>query len=145
MIRLRFADLRGAHPDWLIRNGAHAISWWTRSPWNHVDAISDRGGAAYCGALPGDGVAWRRTVPARAEAVIDILCTAEQDMWFWLALNEQHGRGYDYKALLNWATGLQDESVWFCSELIAFGLIKAGLMDGAKHVSPADLYRRFGG
>lgn len=61
------------------------------------------------------------------------------------ALNAQYGKGYDYKAVIGWATGLQDESVWFCSELIAFGLIKASLMDGQKHVSPADLYRRFGG
>jgi hypothetical protein len=143
MIRLRFSDLRGAHPDWIIRTGAHAISWWTRSPWNHVDAISDRGGAAYYGAMPGDGVAWRRTVPARAELIVDVECTADQSDAFWNAVNAQHGKGYDYKAVVGWSAGLQDESVWFCSELIALGLIKAGLMDGQKHVSPADLYARF--
>lgn len=142
MIRLRFTDLRGAHPDWIIRNGAHVISWWTSSPWNHVDAITPDG---LFGAMPGDGVAWRRTVPARAELIVDVECTADQSDAFWNAVKAQLGRGYDYKAVVGWASGLQDESVWFCSELIALGLIKAGLMDGAKHVSPANLYRRFCG
>lgn len=144
-VKLRFADLRRAHPDWIIRNAAHAISWWTRSPWNHVDAVSDRGGAAFFGAMPGDGVAWRRRHWRVAEFIVEIKCTADQSDAFWNAVNAQHGRGYDYKAVVGWASGLQDESVWFCSELIAHGLIKAGLMDGAKHVSPADLYARFGG
>lgn len=145
MIRLRFSDLRGAHPDWIIRTGAHAISWWTRSPWNHVDAISDRGGAVYFGAMPGDGVAHRANVPARAELFVDIPCTAEQRDAFWTTLRAQEGKGYDYKAVVGWSLGTEDPRAWFCSELIAHGLIAAALMPGSKHVSPADLYARFGG
>ncbi len=143
MIRLRFSDLRGAHPDWIIRNGAHAISGWTRSPWNHVDAVMARG--ELFGAMPGDGVDCRARVPARADLIVEIDCTDDQKDAFWTAVRAHEGKGYDYKAVVGWSVGLQDESVWFCSELIAFGLIKAGLMDGAKHVSPADLYRRFCG
>jgi hypothetical protein len=142
MIRLRFSDLRGAHPDWIIRNGAHVISWWTRSPWNHADAITPDG---LFGAMPGDGVALRPTVPARAEKVVDIDCTPAQVEAFWNAVLPQIGKGYDYKAVVGWSAGLQDESVWFCSEIVAHGLIAAGLMPGSKHVSPADLYARFGG
>jgi hypothetical protein len=145
MICLRFADLRGAHPDWLIRTFAHPISWWTRSPWNHVDVVADFSGPPLFGSMPGDGVTRRSQVRARAEKFVDIDCTPAQGEAFWNAVLPQIGKGYDYKAVVGWSAGLQDESVWFCSEIVAHGLIAAGLMPGSKHVSPADLYARFGG
>jgi hypothetical protein len=140
MIRLRFADLRGAHPDWLIRTFAHAISWWTRSPWNHVDALSDRGGDALLGALPGDGVAWRRTVPARSIKVVSVPCTPEQETAFWAFVAENNGKPYDYLGLIGFALGIDDDRAWFCSELIAAALEHAGIMTfNTRRVSPAQL------
>jgi hypothetical protein len=143
MIRLRFSDLRNAHPDWIIRNGAHVISWWTKSPWNHVDVVSDFSGPSLFGAMPGDGVSRRNHVRAQDEQFVDIKCTADQNDAFWNAVLPHTGKGYDYKAVIGWSAGLQDEGVWFCSEIIAVGLIAAGLMPNTKHVSPADLHKLF--
>ena len=142
--------------------GSLAIRWFTHSDFSHVDIIrGDRwrvGARSDCPNYPDGpyGVRAKCTgvVPrlgdyavfSRDERVI-ISCTDLQYQQAWTWLRQQLGKPYDSTGLFrsflfddyNW----RDEDKWWCSELAAVFIEKAGfspIATPANRVSPNDAY-----
>lgn len=122
------------------------IRWFTWSDWSHVELIlSDN---HVIGSTWKAGV--RRTYMAEALAgvtkasIYAIECDEESAHVFTAAVLRQEGKPYDLGAVFgfvfrkNW----QDVNKWFCSELIAYGAMRANislLKQIPSRVTPNDL------
>jgi hypothetical protein len=107
-----------------------AIQRRTNSPWSHIDSI-DPDGQNVIGALFWKGVVHRplREVITKASTIGFANVDYVDEEAYWKFLHDQIGKPYDRRGVLgigmdgrNW----QNDSAWFCSELVAKGLLEAG-------------------
>lgn len=136
-IQLRFVDGGG----WDSR----LIEYYTRCWWSHVEAVHED---ETFGAMFKGGVRWRtmddpQYREARRYLYVVIPCTTQQYLSFWEFQCSQEGKPYDWRAILSFSALLcpfvhdrnwRDDSAWFCSELQAAALERAGLI-----VLPSDI------
>lgn len=119
------------------------IRLFTFSQWNHVaiecngiviDSTAKKGVAAY---VKSDFL--RKYDDVRIEKL-----TGVSEAQSWLFLKSQVGKGYDFRAIvaLPFRKSWQDDTRWFCSELVAAALIKGGrkLKINSGRVTPRDLW-----
>ena len=127
--------------------GSRLIRWFTRSEYSHVEAehwLGYRIGATPFGVtksyhnpvsqLEGDGAYLYKYVTL----------SHEQSLRFWTFLGQQVGKPYDWSGLFGFVSNRdwEDPDKWFCSELVAAGLVQVGvslLSEKPARVTPRDL------
>lgn len=129
------------------------ITWFTHGLVGHVDAVLTDGsllGAQNMDGL-GDQPAGVQIRPAdygnmTNKIRVRLPATDGQTDTFWSFLTAQIGKPYDISAIEAFVVGRnwQEEDAWFCSELIAAGLVRAGvfaypLAVPSNKITPADL------
>lgn len=137
MIKVRFVDGPGFVSDF--------IKFWTWSEWSHVDVWTPDG---WLGARSNGGVQirpWDYTKVDKEEIrVITLDDATEANIMNWL--HAQIGKPYDYLAIagMPFRQDWQNDSRWFCSELVAAAFAQAGVplldADHYNRITPRDLY-----
>lgn len=139
MIKLQFTDENT--PAQLL------IDWLTGSKFSHVDYVTQDGGGLL-GARPIGGVDIRPPGYHKFSAtyIVELPLTLIEEVTFIDFLNSQLHKPYDWRALLSffWKREWQRADSWFCSELIAAGLVLSGFLPqntfkSFVKVSPQDL------
>ena len=103
---------------------AKAISWWTKSEYYHCELIIDK---KWISSHPNlGGVAIRDLKPLSENwdyYKLDLPeLTEEQQMVLWTYIYKQLDTGYDWKGIFLsqfFKFGLNADSKWFCSEIVA--------------------------
>lgn len=132
--------------------GGRIIEWYDHGRFAHVDSILPDGsllGARddVCSGIP-SGVQIRpgnylgfATTTFR----VDLSCTDDQSVAYYTFISQQMGKPYDEQGILGFVTGRNwyKEGSWFCSELVAAGLVCCGylrpLVAPANKMAPDDL------
>lgn len=126
--------------------GSQMIRWFTWSPYSHVDIVLDNGqllGARFKG-----GVEIRDPGYARFMATkrLTLSLTQAQKKKFIKAARSQVGTAYDWRAIIAFAfhhRHWETEDAWFCSELVAWCAVQAGIpllrTTDLNHITPRDL------
>ena len=140
MIKVAFYKGEGNWFDKLIR-------WWTRSPYSHSELVIDD---IWYSSSPRDG----HVRATRIYAVpnhwdfIHIDCSEQAKRTITDAIDSQLGKPYDIIGILLSQViplGVDDPNSWFCSEICACALQKAGILPRAHKAawfSPARLYNK---
>jgi hypothetical protein len=132
--------------------GSLAIRAFSHGPYSHVDAVLPDGNllgarSDQIGSVP-PGVQIRLPGYANFSTLNHVVLptTPECETAFYDFLRTQIGKPYDHSAILGFAfdRNWRDADSWFCSELVAAALEKAGyfsfcLAAPANKITPADL------
>lgn len=144
MITLQFAGPQ----DW----GGELITWYDHGKFAHVDAVLPDGNLLGARSeivmeVPA-GVQIRPAsyLPESTTKLTVVLpCSDRISDAFYQFISEQIGKPYDEKAILGFVAGRNwaEEDSWFCSELVAAGMVKAmyvnQLSAPANKIAPDDL------
>lgn len=102
--------------------GSKLIQWFTWSKYSHVDFVLPDG--RLLGAR-GDGVKIREPYYVDKK----LICTVDAPESVLDYALSQKGKDYDYSALFGFILNrkIEDNSKWFCSELVAWAFRQAGV------------------
>ena len=97
--------------------------------WSHCEALSSDN--RLCGAIPFKGVDYREIPRNDVSLLVAINADNWQHATFWNVLRDEMGKPYDYIGAygLAWQRDWEDDSRWYCSELLAWALKQAHLLD----------------
>lgn len=106
--------------------GSMLIRWRDWSDYSHVDTVLSNG--SLLGAR-GDGVKVRAPYKTSKKLIICIYVTEQQEKDYYTALFSQIGKKYDYAGIIGFVANRdwQEDNKWFCSELVMYCLMKAGI------------------
>ncbi len=120
------------------------IRWFTHSSWSHVDFVMPNG--KLLGARLKGGVELRPPGYARFSRSVDATITTPIAAQIYEFALDQIGKPYDWKAIVGFAIdrNWEDNSSWFCSELVAAACKKCGLIivnscANVDRITPGDL------
>ncbi len=130
------------------KNFASKILHWFDHVWcSHVDAVMDNPeneNHYLLGAKLLGGVCFRPNEGFTKTLMVEIPCFYEQQLGFERFLREQIGKPYDLNGIYSFMINRdwREDDSWYCSELMAAGLEKCGLLRYplyTKQVTPQNL------
>jgi uncharacterized protein YycO len=123
--------------------GSRLIRWRDWSDYSHVDLVLPDG--KLLGALPDGGVQIRDPYPTRSKLILSIEVSPDKYHSILFRALSQVGKPYDYVGILGFVFNRdwEDDSKWFCSELIAWLFKECGVpilrTDNTDRISTKDL------
>ncbi len=118
------------------------IAWRTHSEFSHVAIYLED--YAYYEAYMGEGVVKTKDGIERAKphSEIYIPLHIRETTALIVFLEEQVGKGYDYKAIVSFVgnSNKNEKGKYICSELVQHALQKIGYLKPTKLLSPGELY-----
>jgi uncharacterized protein YycO len=106
--------------------GSMLIRWRDWSDYSHVDTVLPDG--SLLGAR-GDSVKIRAPYKTSKKLILCIEVTKQQEKDYYAALFDQLLKPYDYAGIFGFVANRdwQEDDKWFCSELVMYCLMKAGI------------------
>lgn len=127
-------------PAWAISK----FQWG--SPYTHIAIVKNvmKDPLMVWEAISGGVVLNKWVAPPKGYDLFYIPCTTSELAAAYIFLSQQEGKGYDYMGLLGFlwrSNSWQNDSKWFCSELAAATMERAGFTEGPnfKVVQPHQL------